>query len=96
MILIRSNVFQVWISGWSHHVDLSVLLHNMAVAGALETARRFGANGHEICRGCGREIDPETCHCGDATDDHNQGSGHSPVSMGCMCHAMRDADEAIP
>ncbi len=39
-----------------------------------------------ICPGCKREIDPDTCHCGTAVSDHNQGSGHSPVSMGCSCH----------
>jgi hypothetical protein len=31
---------------------------------------------HEICPGCKREIDPNTCVCGSASSDHNQGFGH--------------------
>ncbi len=38
-----------------------------------------------ICSGCGYEIDPEVCHCGDLIKMHSYGDGHSPVSMGCMC-----------
>ncbi len=38
-----------------------------------------------ICRGCGYEIDPEVCHCGDLIKMHSYGDGHSPVPMGCVC-----------
>ena len=38
------------------------------------------------CTGCGNAIDPDVCHCGEYAKDHNQGSGHSPVPMGCDCH----------
>lgn len=38
-----------------------------------------------ICNGCGMEIDPETCCCGDAKDGHGYGSGHGFVPMGCVC-----------
>ena len=41
------------------------------------------------CDGCGNEIDPTTCHCGDPMESHSAwSSGHSPVPMGCDC--MRD------
>lgn len=42
-------------------------------------------NVHEWCPGCNKETDPKTCWCGDPTDKHDFGSGHSPVSMGCTC-----------
>ena len=44
-----------------------------------------------ICPGCGKEIDPDWCWCGDRVDQHTMGSGHSPVPMGCVCGY--DADE---
>lgn len=43
-----------------------------------------------ICPGCKNEIDPEVCHCGDAIKDHNIGSGHSAVPMGCDCGKTKD------
>jgi hypothetical protein len=46
------------------------------------------AQGRDVCPGCKREIDPDTCHCGSASDYHNQGSGHTPVPMGCECHHL--------
>ena len=39
----------------------------------------------ERCLGCGEEIDPSVCHCGDYMDQHTYNHGHSPVPMGCMC-----------
>jgi len=44
--------------------------------------------GHEICEGCGREIDPATCGCGDPIKDHEKGFSynHPPIPMGCICH----------
>lgn len=44
------------------------------------------ANSMFWCANCNSEIDPTMCHCGETTDAHNQGSGHSPVAMGCRCH----------
>lgn len=39
-----------------------------------------------VCSGCGHEVDPDWCHCGDAISDHNGMShNHSPVPMGCQC-----------
>lgn len=49
----------------------------------------------EVCLGCKREIDRDTCHCWSASDDHNQGSGHSPVPMGCACHLDRNDEEIL-
>lgn len=37
------------------------------------------------CLFCHMTIDPNTCHCGDPVDSHNEGSGHSPVPLGCIC-----------
>lgn len=47
------------------------------------------------CTCCESEIDPDTCHCGEATDAHNIGSGHSPVPMGCTCHLMTTVADGI-
>lgn len=38
-----------------------------------------------ICQGCGWEIDPEVCHCGDEIKRHDIYGGHSPIPMGCTC-----------
>ena len=42
------------------------------------------------CDGCENEIDPDTCHCGEAFDTHNRGSGHAPVAMGCQCPVVKN------
>jgi hypothetical protein len=44
----------------------------------------------EECPYCYHEIDPDTCHCGTATNDHNFYSGHNPVPMGCICHLLHE------
>jgi predicted amidophosphoribosyltransferase len=41
---------------------------------------------HAICEGCGREIDPTVCWCGDLIEQHNGYEGHPVVPMGCICH----------
>lgn len=43
----------------------------------------------EICPGCGNEIDPDTCGCGDAIEGHSIWSGHSPIPMGCDCGRVK-------
>ena len=48
-----------------------------------------------LCYGCGYEIDPDTCHCGDSINSHNIGSGHSPVPMGCVCGYVTPPDERL-
>jgi hypothetical protein len=46
---------------------------------------------HSICDGCGREIDPDVCWCGDYIKDHDGiGQGHSPLPMGCVCHYYKE------
>lgn len=37
------------------------------------------------CDGCGNEIDPDTCHCGQPIDGHGYAPGHGPIPMGCDC-----------
>ena len=37
------------------------------------------------CPGCGNEIDPYVCHCGDLMKAHDAYCGHTPVPMGCDC-----------
>ncbi|HVY79848.1 MAG TPA: hypothetical protein VG994_02610 [Steroidobacteraceae bacterium] len=37
------------------------------------------------CPGCGNEIDPDVCHCGDYAKDHGGWDSHAPVPMGCTC-----------
>lgn len=47
---------------------------------------KSGLSGREICGGCGNEIDPDCCVCGDSKDGHNSWySGHSFIPMGCNC-----------
>lgn len=36
------------------------------------------------CEGCGHEIDPDYCGCGDRID-HSPWAGHAPIPMGCVC-----------
>jgi hypothetical protein len=36
------------------------------------------------CSGCGNEIDPDVCHCGDYVKDHGF-TGHHAIPMGCDC-----------
>lgn len=38
-----------------------------------------------ICKSCGWDIDEETCWCGEGTQGHDMGNGHSFVPMGCTC-----------
>lgn len=38
------------------------------------------------CEGCGKEIDPEICWCGEYVEGHGYGAdGHSAIPMGCDC-----------
>ena len=41
------------------------------------------------CAGCGCQIDPDLCGCGEPRTTHNdQNAGHSFVPIGCDC--LRD------
>lgn len=44
-----------------------------------------------LCDGCGKEIDPTLCGCGELIADHHMHCNHSPVPMGCDC--FREARE---
>lgn len=47
-----------------------------------------------LCWGCGNEIDPDCCGCGDPKENHNDWmQGHSFVPMGCDC--MRDDGQRL-
>lgn len=46
-----------------------------------------------FCEGCGKEIDPEVCHCGDLIVDHTISDGHYPVPMGCICGYVSLSDK---
>jgi hypothetical protein len=37
------------------------------------------------CDGCGMEIDPDVCGCGDSIDGRLH-DGHTPVPVGCICY----------
>ena len=37
------------------------------------------------CTGCGNEIEPDVCHCGELVKSHDHYSNHSPVPLGCDC-----------
>ena len=49
------------------------------------------------CTGCGCEIDPDVCHCGDEEDKHTVAAywsnPHHFIPMGCLCgYATRPAE----
>lgn len=44
-----------------------------------------------FCGGCGNEVDPSVCGCGDSIDGTNH-DGHSPVPMGCDCMRSTGTD----
>lgn len=52
----------------------------------------------EICDGCGNEIDPECCGCGEERDCHDSmWSGHPFVPMGCDCmRCSKDDSDCSP
>lgn len=47
-----------------------------------------------ICEGCGYQIDPETCGCGDPIEGHGYAPGHGPIPMGCDCYRDRGTDQS--
>jgi len=48
-----------------------------------------------VCPGCGNEIDPDCCGCGDYKEGHDaMWLGHSFVPMGCDCMRDRSAPSA--
>jgi hypothetical protein len=57
--------------------------------------RAVHSRGVAHCSGCGNEIDPDVCGCGEAIDGHNHGD-HSPIPMGCDCYrAERTPSQSI-
>lgn len=42
-----------------------------------------------LCEGCGKEIDPTLCGCGEPIADHHMHCNHGPVPMGCDCFRER-------
>jgi hypothetical protein len=48
------------------------------------------------CEGCGNEIDPDTCGCGEPINGYHD--NHTPIPMGCDCHRSTrvEADCAQP
>jgi len=43
------------------------------------------------CEGCGKEIDPDTCGCGDPIKGHGFGDGgHPPIPLGCDCFRSKE------
>lgn len=44
------------------------------------------------CRGCGYEIDPDLCYCGDlmGSEAHDH---HAPVPLGCVCFYVSPSEK---
>lgn len=44
------------------------------------------------CEGCGKEIDPDCCGCGDGREHHGNptDAGHSFIPMGCDCFRSKE------
>lgn len=62
--------------------------------GDIERAKIHEAIGHlqgfagqerPRCEGCGNEIDPDWCWCGDSIKGHGHTNNHGPIPMGCDC-----------
>lgn len=51
----------------------------------------------EKCPGCHREIDEDTCGCGDSRDGHGSPNdvGHSFVPAGCDCFRTKTTEEVV-
>jgi hypothetical protein len=79
------------VDGWSREEEpLPVSeAQRKAWKGAIWSKRFAVWKDHEAvsaCEGCGNEIDPDWCHCGDAIEGHRGMShNHSPVPMRCQC-----------
>lgn len=43
-----------------------------------------GEQAHTTCGGCGQEIDPNVCYCGDGIKEGERHDNHYSVSMGCI------------
>lgn len=43
------------------------------------------------CTGCGCEIDPTVCACGETIVANRVHDNHSPIPMGCNCYRERPA-----
>jgi len=55
-----------------------------------------GEEKHERCGGCGNEIDPTTCCCGEFEKDHRFIMEHPFVPMGCDCLREKKEPPACP
>lgn len=43
------------------------------------------------CVGCGNDIDPLVCWCGDGIDEkESYHDNHHPIPMGCDCYRSKD------
>ena len=50
-------------------------------------------DGRDICGGCGCEIDPRFCWCGDDYEGHKFTYDHHFVPMGCSCGFHKSQSE---
>ena len=49
----------------------------------------------EKCPGCGHEVDPEVCCCGNPmTDSYHD--NHHPIPMGCTCGYLTQPEQETP
>jgi hypothetical protein len=55
----------------------------------LNPAPRHVEHDRPKCDGCGKEIDPEICGCGDPINCHWSGDGHPPIPLGCDCYRAK-------
>lgn len=53
----------------------------------MTTLKQQIENAGPVCPGCGQEIDPEYCWCGDKMGNRSfiVHEGHTPVPLGCDC-----------
>lgn len=89
---VASGNFHNWAENWTE-IEIATL-------GTLVGIEELPA---EICRGCGNEIDPDVCHCGDgpeSSEHSSSGGNHGFVPAGCECQyapeVLQPEDETEP
>lgn len=81
------------LNGRGLQVLYTVMVHELCVARARDEFQPYRHNAPRFaprpthCRYCDQDISSESCWCGEDIDHDAWNHGHTPVPMGCTCHA---------